>query len=112
LFFLYIKTLKREEIRANWYKNLEHLRANIEIFIEQYYNQHRLHSALGDRSPEEFERHAQCQSGAADSKGAMITFVADRAHSSTGMPSRGLKRRPLLRTSSPLEKSSRRLHEH
>jgi putative transposase len=85
----FIKTLKREEIRANWYKNLEHLRANIEIFIEQYYNQQRLHSALGYRSPEEFERQAQCQSGAADSKGATITFVADRTQSSTGMPEQG-----------------------
>jgi len=32
----FIKTLKREEIYANPYENLEHLRANIEIFIEQY----------------------------------------------------------------------------
>ncbi|HVO63541.1 MAG TPA: IS3 family transposase [Terriglobales bacterium] len=85
----FIKTLKREEIRTNWYKNLEHLRANIEIFIEQYYNKQRLHSALGYRSPEEFEQQAQCQSGAADSKGAMITFVADRTQSSTGMPEQG-----------------------
>ena len=85
----FIKTLKREEIRTNWYKNLEHLRANIEIFIEQYYNQQRLHSALGYRSPEEFERQAQCQSGAVDSKGAMITFVADRTQSSTRMPEQG-----------------------
>jgi phage terminase small subunit len=37
------------------------LRANIETFIEQYYNQQRLHSALGYRSPEEFEQQAQCQ---------------------------------------------------
>jgi transposase InsO family protein len=85
----FIKTLKREEIRTNWYKNLEHLRANIEIFIEQYYNQQRLHSALGYRSPEEFEQQAQCQSGAAGSKGATITFVADRTQSSTGMPEQG-----------------------
>jgi putative transposase len=42
----FIKTLKREEIYANSYENLEHLRANIETFIEQYYNQQRLHSAL------------------------------------------------------------------
>jgi len=55
----FIKTLKREEIYANPYENLEHLRANIEIFIEQYYNQQRLHSALGYRSPEEFEQQAQ-----------------------------------------------------
>jgi transposase InsO family protein len=107
----FIKTLKREEIRTNWYKNLEHLRANIETFIEQYYNQQRLHSALGYRSPEEFEQQAQCQSRAAGSKGATITFVADRTQSSTGMPEQGLKRRPLLRTSSPLEQTSKRLHE-
>src|SRR6266446_3983985 len=84
----FIKTLKREEIYANSYENLEHLRANIEIFIEQYYNQQRLHSALGYRSPEEFERQAQCQS-AADSKGATITFVAGLAQSSTGMLEQG-----------------------
>ena len=106
----FIKTLKREEIYANAYENLEHLRANIAIFIEQYYNKQRLHSALGYRSPEEFERQAQCQS-AADSKGATITFVAGLAQSSTGCWSRGLKRRPLLQTSSPLKKSARRHHE-
>ena len=32
----FLKTLKREEIHANQYENLEHLRAHIEIFIEQY----------------------------------------------------------------------------
>jgi transposase InsO family protein len=52
----FLKTLKREEIYANRYDNLEHLRANIEEFIEQYYNRQRLHSDLGYRSPEEFER--------------------------------------------------------
>jgi len=40
----FIKTLKREEIYANRYDNLEHLRANIEEFIEEYYNRQRLHS--------------------------------------------------------------------
>jgi hypothetical protein len=84
----FIKTLKREEIYANAYENLEHLRTNIEIFIEQYYNEQRLHSALGYRSPEEFERQAQCQS-AADSKGATITFVARLAQSSTAMLEQG-----------------------
>lgn len=47
----FIKTLKREEIYANKYDNLERLQANIEEFIEQYYNRQRLHSALGYRSP-------------------------------------------------------------
>jgi len=71
--------------RENSYENLEHLRANIEIFIEQYYNQQRLHSALGYRSPEEFEQQAQCQNEAADSKGATITFCPGLAQSSTRM---------------------------
>jgi putative transposase len=54
----FIKTLKREEIYANQYEDLEHLRANIEEFIDQYYNRQRLHSALGYRSPEEFEQRS------------------------------------------------------
>ena len=84
-----MKTLKREEIYANAYENLEQLRANLEIFLEQYYNQQRLHSALGYRSPEEFERQAQCQSETEDAKAATITFVAGLARSSTGMLEQG-----------------------
>lgn len=85
----FMKTLKQEEIYANAYENLEHLRTNIEIFIEQYYNQQRLHSALGYRTPEEFERQAQCQSEAADAKAATITFVDSLAQSSTRMLEQG-----------------------
>ena len=51
----FMKTLKREEIYANTYRDLEHLRHNLAAFIEQYYNRARLHSALGYRPPEEFE---------------------------------------------------------
>ena len=51
----FLKTLKREEIHANTYRDRGHLRSNIEIFIEQYYNRTRLHSALGYCPPEEFE---------------------------------------------------------
>jgi putative transposase len=51
----FMKTLKREEVYANTYRDLDHLRANIAAFIEQYYNRVRLHSALGYHSPEEFE---------------------------------------------------------
>jgi len=54
----FMKTLKREEIYANDYRDLEHLRTNIEEFIEQYYNRSRLHSALGYRPPAEFEQAA------------------------------------------------------
>lgn len=52
----FMQTLKREEIYANAYRDLEHLRENLQEFIERYYNKKRLHSALGYRSPEEFER--------------------------------------------------------
>jgi putative transposase len=51
----FMKTLKREEIYANDYQNLEHLAQSLEAFIERYYNRCRLHSALGYRAPEEFE---------------------------------------------------------
>jgi putative transposase len=52
----FIKTLKREEIDARRYAGFAELRRNVEEFIEQIYNKVRLHSALGYRSPEEFER--------------------------------------------------------
>jgi transposase InsO family protein len=61
----FMKTLKREEIYANKYDDLEHLRANIEEFIEEYYNRQRLHSALGYRPPEEFEQQAETESRSA-----------------------------------------------
>jgi putative transposase len=68
----FMKTLKREEIYANWYHDIEGLRANVKEFIEQYYNQQRLHSALGYQSPIEFEeRNARV---AADPPSATIVF--------------------------------------
>ena len=67
----FLKTLKREEIYANQYRDLDQLRANIEAFIEQYYNRCRLHSALGYRSPEEFE---QAVGRASSRGGARMSF--------------------------------------
>jgi transposase InsO family protein len=67
----FMKTLKREEIYANQYRDLDHLRANIQEFIEQYYNRQRLHSALGYLPPEEFEQAAQIK---ATSAGASMSF--------------------------------------
>jgi transposase InsO family protein len=55
----FMRTLKREEIHANVYRDLEDLRTHIEQFIEQYYNRCRLHSALGYRTPQEFEQMAK-----------------------------------------------------
>ena len=67
----FMKTLKHEEIYANTYVDLAHLRINIELFIEQYYNRCRLHSALGYQPPDEFER--QLDSTVA-SAGATMSF--------------------------------------
>ena len=52
----FLATLKREEIDARPYRDLEELERHIEEFIDQSYNRVRLHSALGYLSPEEFER--------------------------------------------------------
>jgi putative transposase len=41
-----------EEIYANEYRDLDHLRANIAEFFDSYYNRVRLHSALGYKTPE------------------------------------------------------------
>ena len=79
----FIKTLKREEIYASRYENLEDLRANVENFIEESYNKQRLHSALGYRSPEEFERQAECQSENTDSECARFVYFDRWAQSST-----------------------------
>jgi len=51
----WIKTLKQEEIYANDYRDREHLTEHLEEFIDRYYNRLRMHSALGYRSPEQFE---------------------------------------------------------
>jgi len=54
----FMRTLKREEIDARSYRDLDDLRAHVQEFIERYYNRIRLHSALGYRPPEEFEQAA------------------------------------------------------
>jgi transposase InsO family protein len=54
----FMRTLKREEVHANCYRDIEDLRENLTEFIEEYYNKCRLHSALNYSSPEAFERAA------------------------------------------------------
>jgi putative transposase len=70
----FMKTLKREEIYANRYQDLRHMRVNIEEFIEQYYNRQRLHSALGYRSPEEFELQKEIPNVAESNTSASLVF--------------------------------------
>jgi len=51
----FMKTLKQEEIYCREYRDLEDLEAHVEEFLDIYYNRQRLHSALGYRTPTEFE---------------------------------------------------------
>jgi putative transposase len=52
----FMKTLKQEEIYCHQYADFSELSAHLEEFIDTYYNRQRLHSALGYRTPEEFEQ--------------------------------------------------------
>lgn len=49
----WMKTLKAEEIDGRAWATVEELEAAIATFIDVYYNQQRLHSALGYCTPDE-----------------------------------------------------------
>jgi putative transposase len=51
----FMKTLKVEEVDGRRYRNFDHAASLIGSFIEELYNEQRLHSALDYRSPIEFE---------------------------------------------------------
>jgi putative transposase len=59
----FMKTLKKEEVYCNEYRDLKDLTTHIETFIDRYYNEQRLHSALGYRSPAMFEASGQAAAG-------------------------------------------------
>ena len=52
----FIGTLKREQLDGRRYRSLEELQQDLERFLETVYNRERWHSALGYRTPEEFEQ--------------------------------------------------------
>jgi putative transposase len=70
----FLRTLKREEINANTYRDFAQLEQGVGEFIEQYYNRFRLHSALRYRTPEGFEKQAAQSGSEATRRGPMVTF--------------------------------------
>ena len=52
----WMKTLKAEEVYRQEYRDMREARASIAQFIDEVYNEKRLHSALGYRPPVEFEQ--------------------------------------------------------
>lgn len=52
----FLKTLKQEEVYRSEYRDFQEAGASIKEFLEQVYNQKRLHSALGYVPPAEFEQ--------------------------------------------------------
>ena len=52
----FFRTLNVEEVYLGDYNTYEDVLFSIPYFIEEVYNQKRLHSALGYQSPNEFER--------------------------------------------------------
>ena len=81
----FMKTLKQEEIYCNVYRDFEDLGAHLEEFIDNYYNRLRLHSALGYRTPEEFEQAAAAvvAPGGAPDAATMKYFTPKKQEKST-----------------------------
>ena len=70
----FMKTLKYEEVFREDYRDLSQAHAGIGRFLEQVYNQKRLHSALGYRPPAEFELEVRADQAAA--AGPIATALA------------------------------------
>ena len=69
-----MKTLKTEEIDCREYRDLEDLQAHVEEFLDRYYNRQRLHSALGYRTPEEFEEQCGAQNSETGADAPKMSF--------------------------------------
>ena len=69
----FFKTLKYEEVYLCEYKTFDDVIARPPYFIEEVYNQKRLHSALGYRSPNDFEELMLIQKDTAVPRQTLLT---------------------------------------
>jgi transposase InsO family protein len=70
----FIGTLKREQLDGRRYRGLEELQQDLQRFLETVYNRERLHSALGYRTPEEFEQQQSATAIPAPGNPAGVSF--------------------------------------
>ena len=80
----FMKTLKQEEIYCNQYRDFDDLSAHLEEFIENYYNRLRLHSALGYRTPEEFEQDTAAAASGSIPAAATMKYLHPKGHGEIG----------------------------
>ena len=61
----FMRTLKAEQIDYTLFRERQHAKRSIGNFIERIYNDQRLHTALGYRSPRSSSSHRAAAAGAA-----------------------------------------------
>jgi transposase InsO family protein len=74
----FMRTLKREEIHCREYRDMEDLDSHLAEFLDRYYNHERLHSALGYRTPAEFEQQTPEQEDRDAFGAAKMSFFRHR----------------------------------